>query len=64
MKAPCLDCKDRHEACHGICDKYKAWREWKDCVKQNELAVKNLEGNVGAVKMHGMKCVGKQIYQR
>lgn len=25
MMPPCKDCPDRHEACWGSCDKYKAW---------------------------------------
>lgn len=25
MKAPCKNCPDRHEACWGHCEKYKAW---------------------------------------
>lgn len=27
MKAPCKDCAERHEGCHGECEKYKAFRE-------------------------------------
>lgn len=23
---PCKDCTDRHEACWGKCEKYKAWK--------------------------------------
>ena len=23
---PCKDCADRHEACWGKCEKYKAWK--------------------------------------
>ena len=25
--SPCKDCADRHEACHGSCEKYKEWRD-------------------------------------
>lgn len=35
MKNPCKDCADRHEACHGSCDKYKEWYEWQKAQKQN-----------------------------
>lgn len=24
--SPCKDCKDRHPACHGSCDRYKEWK--------------------------------------
>lgn len=26
MICPCMDCADRHEACHDSCDGYKAWK--------------------------------------
>ena len=26
MKAPCKDCSERHQACHGSCIKYKEFR--------------------------------------
>ena len=25
--SPCKGCIDRHTACHGSCEKYKAWRD-------------------------------------
>lgn len=25
--SPCKDCTDRHTACHGSCEKYKAWQD-------------------------------------
>lgn len=25
--SPCKDCKDRHHACHGSCDRYKEWKQ-------------------------------------
>lgn len=27
LVAPCKDCPDRTQACHGSCEKYKAWLE-------------------------------------
>ena len=24
---PCRDCEDRHEGCHGGCEKYLGWKE-------------------------------------
>lgn len=30
MKAPCKDCPDRHESCHGQCEKYQAYRKERD----------------------------------
>ena len=29
-KPPCKDCADRHEACWGKCEKYKAWKSRLD----------------------------------
>ncbi len=28
--SPCKDCADRHEACWGKCEKYKAWKSQLD----------------------------------
>ena len=28
MLAPCKGCKDRHEACHNECEKYKEWKTY------------------------------------
>jgi predicted ATP-dependent serine protease len=30
LNSPCKDCPDRHEACWGKCEKYKAWRTARD----------------------------------
>jgi predicted ATP-dependent serine protease len=32
--SPCKDCKDRHEACWGKCEKYKAWKSRLDEVNK------------------------------
>lgn len=26
MRQPCRYCADRHQRCHGECEKYKAWK--------------------------------------
>ena len=33
-KPPCKDCADRHEACWGKCEKYKAWKARLDEVNK------------------------------
>jgi hypothetical protein len=45
MKAPCQDCTDREVGCHSSCDKYKAFkqkcdelRELRNRKKQEEYA--------------------------
>ena len=45
MKCPCRGCTSRKLNCHGFCDEYKAWREWKDEVnrkKQQDQEMKAL----------------------
>ena len=32
--SPCKDCKKRHEACWGKCEKYKAWKSRLDEVNK------------------------------
>ena len=32
--SPCKDCTDRHEACWGKCEKYKAWKSRLDEVNR------------------------------
>lgn len=29
-RSPCLDCKDRHEGCHGKCENYINWKQATD----------------------------------
>lgn len=33
-KPPCKDCVDRHEACWGNCENYKAWKSQLDEVNK------------------------------
>ena len=33
-KSRCKDCTDRHEACWGKCEKYKAWKSQLDEVNK------------------------------
>lgn len=32
---PCYKCEERHEACHGHCEKYKAWKA--DLDRMNDI---------------------------
>lgn len=64
LKAPCRDCKERHIACHGICEKYKKWREWRDAIMEAKAAETDLDNAAGGVKLNGMKRHGKKIYER
>lgn len=33
-KAPCKDCPDRHEGCHGECGKYKDYKQEREAAKR------------------------------
>ena len=59
MKSPCMDCAERHEGCHGICEKYLFYRKSLDDEKakkrQNELAEKQsanvlIQGKIKVMK--------------
>ena len=32
--APCKDCKDRHLGCHGECEKYKEFKEYRNKINE------------------------------
>lgn len=32
MRAPCMDCQNRHPGCHGQCEAYKAFRAKRDAI--------------------------------
>ena len=34
MKAPCKDCADRQDGCHGRCDRYKEYKQEHEAAKQ------------------------------
>lgn len=34
MKCPCKDCFDRTITCHGFCEDYKKWREWRSEINE------------------------------
>lgn len=33
--APCRDCVSREVGCHAGCERYKAYEEWRERVRQN-----------------------------
>ncbi len=35
LKTPCMDCTDRHIACHSECDKYKEFKENNEQIKKD-----------------------------
>ena len=38
MKCPCKECDHRKLNCHGACEGYKKWRDWKDEVNRKKAA--------------------------
>ena len=46
MKCPCKDCDHRTLTCHGLCEGYKAWRNWKDEVNRK----RQLDGELKALQ--------------
>ena len=43
MKCPCKECTDRKLLCHGSCDEYKAWKEYREEINKKRLADKELK---------------------
>lgn len=35
-KSPCMGCETRSEACHGQCERYKAWKKKFTDAKKNQ----------------------------
>ena len=36
MKCPCKECDHHTITCHGFCDGYKKWRDWKDGINEKK----------------------------
>jgi len=36
MKNPCKDCPNRYPGCHSKCERYKAWKQEWDKLKEKE----------------------------
>ena len=36
--SPCIDCGERHQACHDHCPKYKAWKAEAQKIKDKKKA--------------------------
>lgn len=43
MTAPCKDCPDRHTACHDTCEKYKAFRAYREKLNADRAKVIDAE---------------------
>lgn len=50
----CKDCKDRHTACWGACEKYLAARKELEAKKAAKLSAYRMEGAVNAVQYNAL----------
>lgn len=51
----CKDCKDRHPACWGKCERYLAARANLEAVKAEKLKAYHIEGSVNAVQYNAIR---------
>lgn len=57
---PCLDCTDRHPACHGHCEKYIAWRIERDRLKDIIRKEKSAQNTLTDIAIEGMIKIRKR----
>lgn len=50
MTSPCKDCTDRHDGCHGKCERYQAFRTEIEERKPNNYADYDYRRYVSGVK--------------
>lgn len=43
MNSPCYGCDERHEACHGHCEKYKAFQAKLDAIRYHKRLEQQVE---------------------
>lgn len=36
MIAPCMNCDDRHAACHGDCERYAEYKAYRESIKEKK----------------------------
>lgn len=44
MQVPCYNCPDRKFKCHSTCEKYLAFRAWRESVYEHRLKESEFEG--------------------
>lgn len=44
MTAPCKDCQDRHEGCHGECERYKAYAAEREAINAKKREAASADG--------------------
>ena len=51
----CKDCRDRHQACWGTCERYLAARKELEARKAEKLKERRIEGAVNAVQYNALR---------
>ena len=63
--SPCKDCKERFEACHSKCDKYKDWKQEVDVIKAQITKEKYLQHELLDVKKEAItRMQSKRTYKK
>lgn len=64
-ESPCLNCPDRKVGCHGICDRFKAfrsaWDVWNDGLKKEAEAETVYGEFVKKSRDRSIKKLGKRL---
>lgn len=55
IKSPCLDCPDRHRACHDSCEKFKDFHERYMAEKQRIEQEKRLKNQIDKLNYDSAK---------
>lgn len=50
-RPPCCGCDDRHEACHGSCERYAKWKAENDKYRETHLKGKQDAASVTAFEL-------------
>lgn len=56
ITSPCgRDCTERHEGCHGRCERYQKWREGKERQREQERKERELYAEAWCRKREAVK---------
>lgn len=61
---PCMGCEDRYPACHGECERYKAWRAEYDAQKAEGMKVYELNYGLTAQRIRSQRrSTNRKLYR-
>ena len=55
ISAPCLNCEDRHQACHSSCNKYLEFKKQKEIEREHLNKIRQTETDWYAYKQYKYK---------